>query len=159
MQRTIGIVTTLIVLLGLALWAQSEKSLYQTREIGTFDPVVVPGGDAVHTELMSLYLGCDYKIGDLIFVDAFAILDKADIDGDTILLIRSKVPMQVLFAGTTVDLEDRRFVPAGGRIQTWLHGIGRVAKRGCIELVMKASSAGSDSTRYASQMRTYKFAW
>jgi len=78
--------------------------------------VTIPGRTAIPTDLVSLDLG-HLTVGELIFVEAFALLDKGNVAGDTLVLIRSSGTGKILFAMDTIDLEDRRFVPSKGRIQ------------------------------------------
>lgn len=117
-------------------------------------PVVI-GTSAYPTELVTLDLGL-LQVGDLIHVDAYALMTKGSLSGDTLVLIRSSDGTngtgQIFFSADTIDLEDRRFVPAGGTIQVWLSGIGRVVTGGPTTLTIKSASANSESHSNTSQI-------
>ena len=125
-----------------------------TIATGNTAPVVI-GTSAYPTELLTLDLG-QLEEGDLIQVEAYALMDKGSASGDTLVLIRSTDGTsgtgQILFSTSTIDLEDRRYVPAGGRIQVWLSGLGRVVTGGQTTLYLKSASANSESTSNTSQV-------
>jgi hypothetical protein len=118
--------------------------------------ITIPGDLANPTELVTLDLGY-VAAGDLIRIDAFALLTKEATAGDTLVLIRSSGTGQVLFAMDTIDLEDRRFHPANTNSQIWLSGIARVVASGEVMLHMRSASAGSNAfvSPSRAQMRAY----
>lgn len=107
--------------------------------------------------IISLDLG-RMAAGDLVFIDSFSLLTKGATAGDTLLMVRNEGTASLLHAMDTVDLQDRRYVPASTNTQIWLTGIGRVVTAGTVILHLKASSAGSDSSTGVSQsqIRVYR---
>ncbi len=83
---------------------------YETAATGSFLGTVVPGGQAIPTDLLELELPGTFAIGDLIKVEGYVMLDKYDEAGDTLALIRTTLSGKAVYAGSTIDLEDRRYL-------------------------------------------------